>query len=110
MARYQYSAGISPDRCRGLAVSRFLGHRAVDQARIARPVARLHMIVIVRKRKTGSPSRIEFKPLPSDDPRQRRPDISVARDKLGWTPTVELEEGLKKTIAYFRELLSMPAK
>jgi UDP-glucuronate decarboxylase len=60
-------------------------------------------------RLTGSPSRIEFKPLPSDDPQHRRPDIALARERLGWEPKVGLEEGLRKTIAYFRELLSIPA-
>jgi UDP-glucuronate decarboxylase len=52
---------------------------------------------------TGSKSEIGFKSLPSDDPVQRRPDIGLASQKLGWTPTVQLEEGLRKTIAYFRE-------
>jgi UDP-glucuronate decarboxylase len=54
---------------------------------------------------TGSASKITFKPLPEDDPRQRRPDISLAEEKLGWAPTVDLEEGLKRTIDYFRELV-----
>jgi UDP-glucuronate decarboxylase len=49
----------------------------------------------------GGKSRIVFKPLPADDPKQRRPDISLARSKLGWEPTIPLEEGLKRTIAYF---------
>ena len=53
----------------------------------------------------GSPSRIEFRPLPQDDPKQRRPDIGLAREKLGWQPRVPLESGLSNTIAYFRELL-----
>ena len=51
---------------------------------------------------TGSRSRIIFKPLPQDDPKQRRPDITRARSRLGWQPKVPLREGLKKTIAYFR--------
>jgi UDP-glucuronate decarboxylase len=55
---------------------------------------------------TGSRSRLEFKPLPSDDPVQRCPDISLARDKLDWEPKVELDEGLRKTITYFDELLA----
>ncbi len=54
---------------------------------------------------TGSKSKLVFKPLPSDDPKQRRPDISLAQEKLGWNPTIELEEGLKKTIEYFRDHL-----
>lgn len=49
---------------------------------------------------TGSKSKIEFHPLPSDDPRQRQPDISLANRVLGWEPRVELTEGLKKTIEY----------
>lgn len=55
---------------------------------------------------SNSKSEIIFKTLPVDDPRQRRPDITLARDILGWEPEVELEEGLKKTIAYFDEILS----
>jgi UDP-glucuronate decarboxylase len=55
---------------------------------------------------TGSSSKIVQKPLPQDDPKQRKPDISVARDELGWKPTIELEEGLKKTVAYFDALLA----
>ena len=54
---------------------------------------------------TGSRSKLVFLPLPQDDPRQRQPDISLARSSLGWAPTVALEEGLKRTIAYFRSAL-----
>jgi UDP-glucuronate decarboxylase len=54
---------------------------------------------------TGSASKLEFRPLPSDDPRQRQPDISKAREVLGWEPTTHLEAGLAKTIAYFDALL-----
>jgi UDP-glucuronate decarboxylase len=54
---------------------------------------------------TGSRSRIVFKPLPNDDPKQRQPDISLAKERLGWEPNIGLEEGLRKTIAYFEELL-----
>jgi dTDP-glucose 4,6-dehydratase len=53
-------------------------------------------------RMTGSKSRIIYRPLPTDDPRQRRPDITRARTLLGWEPKVQLEEGLIKTIEYFR--------
>lgn len=55
---------------------------------------------------SNSRSEIIFEPLPADDPRKRRPDITLAREVLGWEPKVELDEGLKKTIAYFDELLS----
>lgn len=55
---------------------------------------------------TGSTSKLINKPLPSDDPVRRRPDISIARDKLGWTPTVPLREGLRHTIDYFDKLLA----
>ena len=50
---------------------------------------------------TGSRSKIVHMPLPADDPRQRRPDISLAREKLDWEPKIQLREGLEKTIAYF---------
>ncbi|MCM8783442.1 MAG: SDR family oxidoreductase [Candidatus Omnitrophica bacterium] len=51
---------------------------------------------------TGSKSRIEFKPLPQDDPKQRKPDITLAKKLLNWEPKVSFEEGLKKTIAWFK--------
>jgi UDP-glucuronate decarboxylase len=57
------------------------------------------------KEMTGSRSNIVFKPLPQDDPTQRQPDITLARESLGWVPKAPLEEGLQKTIAYFRELI-----
>ncbi|WP_455962093.1 UDP-glucuronic acid decarboxylase family protein [Bacteroides bouchesdurhonensis] len=52
----------------------------------------------------GSASKIVFKPLPHDDPRQRQPDISLAKEKLGWQPTIELEEGLLRMIEYFKQI------
>ena len=55
---------------------------------------------------TGSKSRVERKPLPQDDPRQRQPDIGQATSKLGWQPKVGLEDGLKETVRYFRKLLA----
>ena len=55
---------------------------------------------------TGSRSKIVYIPLPSDDPMQRKPDISLAQEKLGWQPKIGLDEGLRKTIAYFDDLLS----
>jgi UDP-glucuronate decarboxylase len=58
-------------------------------------------------RLTGSRSPIEYRPLPQDDPRQRRPDISRAKETLGWEPRIGLEEGLMRTIDYFRTLLPL---
>ena len=55
---------------------------------------------------TGSSSQLVFCPLPSDDPRQRQPDITLAKKELDWHPIVNLEQGLTQTIAFFRELLS----
>ena len=55
---------------------------------------------------TGSKSRIVFKTLPADDPKQRQPDIALAKERLGWEPRVDVETGLKKTIDYFASLLS----
>jgi UDP-glucuronate decarboxylase len=55
-------------------------------------------------RLTGSRSKLVMKPLPEDDPRQRQPDIAMAREALAWTPSVGLEDGLRETIAYFRRL------
>ena len=53
----------------------------------------------------GGPSRLVFKPLPSDDPKQRRPDISLIQSSLGWAPRVALAQGLERTVDYFRRLL-----
>src|SRR5213075_1228508 len=57
------------------------------------------------KRLTGTKAPIEFRPLPEDDPKIRRPDISKARAILGWEPHVPLAEGLQRTIEYFRSVL-----
>jgi UDP-glucuronate decarboxylase len=56
-------------------------------------------------RLAGCGSKIVFKPLPPDDPVRRRPDIALARERLGWAPKIKLEEGLRRTIEYFRNLL-----
>lgn len=56
-------------------------------------------------RLTDSTSTLSYKPLPSDDPQQRRPNIELAKEALGWEPSIELESGLKDTIAYFRSII-----
>jgi UDP-glucuronate decarboxylase len=66
-------------------------------------VGELAQQILVR---TGSKAKLELHDLPADDPRQRQPDIGRAREQLGWEPRVGLDEGLDRTIAYFRELLS----
>lgn len=58
--------------------------------------------------KVGGKSKIVFRPLPSDDPKQRQPDITLAKTRLGWEPKVPLSEGLDRTITYFAQLLKSP--
>lgn len=65
----------------------------------------LQLAEIVLKQ-VGGKSQITYKPLPSDDPKQRQPDISVARKHLGWEPKIPLEEGIARTIAYFRNSIT----
>jgi nucleoside-diphosphate-sugar epimerase len=55
---------------------------------------------------TGSDSPVEYRPLPTDDPARRCPDITLARDLLGWEPVVNLDEGLPRTVEYFRQALN----
>jgi dTDP-glucose 4,6-dehydratase len=74
-----------------------------DPVNIGNPVEMtINQIAETIIRMTGSKSRIVYRPLPTDDPKQRRPDITRARARLGWEPKVQLEEGLVKTIEYFR--------
>jgi len=54
---------------------------------------------------TGSKSKLKFLPLPTDDPLQRRPVIDLAKKELDWEPKIQLEEGLRKTIEYFMQIL-----
>jgi UDP-glucuronate decarboxylase len=54
----------------------------------------------------GSKSKLVHKPLPQDDPKQRKPIIDLAKSKLGWEPKVNLDDGLKETVAYFRRTLN----
>jgi UDP-glucuronate decarboxylase len=56
-------------------------------------------------RTVGGEARIVYRPLPQDDPTQRKPDITRARERLGWEPKIQLAEGLERTVAYFRERL-----
>lgn len=56
-------------------------------------------------KKVGAKSRLVFEPLPQDDPRQRKPDIALAKKHLGWEPAMDLDEGLDKTIAYFKSVI-----
>jgi len=88
-------------RAGGLAGRR---HRA-DQCRQSGRVHRLQLAQQVL-RLAGSRSKIVFRPLPGDDPKQWQPDISKARALLGWGPMTPLEEGLKATLSYFRRLLA----
>ncbi|HVQ55055.1 MAG TPA: NAD-dependent epimerase/dehydratase family protein, partial [Thermoanaerobaculia bacterium] len=76
-----------------------------DPTNIGNP-AELSVLEFARRIRdlTGTRSEIVFKPLPVDDPKVRQPDIAKAREKLGWEPKVKLEEGLTRTIAYFRSL------
>lgn len=53
----------------------------------------------------GGKSKLVFQPLPQDDPKQRQPDITLAKEKLGWAPVVRLEDGLKETVSYFKDIL-----
>ena len=55
--------------------------------------------------KVGGPSKLVFQELPGDDPRQRKPDITLAKDKLGWQPSIDLDTGLDRTIAYFKTVI-----
>jgi UDP-glucuronate decarboxylase len=55
--------------------------------------------------KTGSKSELRFEPLPQDDPKQRQPEISKAKNQLGWVPKVQLDEGLDSTIDYFKRVI-----
>ena len=57
--------------------------------------------------KVGGTSKIVFKPLPDDDPKMRRPDITLAKKELGWEPKVSLDEGLDEVISYFRKVISL---
>ncbi|SIS65890.1 hypothetical protein [Belliella pelovolcani] len=61
--------------------------------------------IIVKWQHSNSKSKLIFKPLPQDDPKQRMPDISIAQEKLVWSPNIHLQEGLIKTIEYFKNFI-----
>ena len=84
-------------------IYRLMMSRGCEPVNIGNP-AELTMLEFAREiiRATGARSRIVFRPLPQDDPRQRRPDIGRAKALLGWEPRVRLAEGIVKTIEYFR--------
>jgi len=87
-------------------IDRLVRSKETGPINIGNPVEMtLLEIATTIKRLTGSRSKIVFKKLPVDDPKVRRPDITLARKKLKWEPKVPLEEGLKRTIAYFRKVL-----
>jgi dTDP-glucose 4,6-dehydratase len=87
-------------------IDRLLHSKLVGPVNIGNPHEKsLIEIAETVKRLTKSKSRIVFRPLPEDDPKVRRPDITLARTKLHWSPKVELEPGLRLTIPYFRKAL-----
>jgi dTDP-glucose 4,6-dehydratase len=90
-------------------ILRLMQSDANDPVNIGNPremsLAELAQTII---RMTGSSSKLVYGPLPTDDPKVRRPDITRARAVLGWEPKVSLEEGLTTTIDYFRQKLQMP--
>jgi dTDP-glucose 4,6-dehydratase len=91
-------------------IYRLMMSGANDPVNIGNP-AEMTVLEFAREiiRATGSRSKIVYRPLPQDDPKQRRPDIGLAQKILGWTPRVALEEGLVKTIEYFRSKIT-PAR
>ncbi len=83
-----------------------VSHSVHDPVNIGNPhELTVHEIAQLILKLTGSNSSIDYRPLPADDPRVRRPDIRRAKALLDWEPKVELEDGLRKTIEYFRQLL-----
>jgi dTDP-glucose 4,6-dehydratase len=86
-------------------IYRLLMSRETDPINLGNP-SELSVLAFANtiQKLTGTTSEIVFKPLPVDDPRVRQPDVTRARTKLGWEPKVKLEEGLARTIEYFRNL------
>ena len=94
------------DLIRGMIAMMNSGDDLTGPVNLGNP-AEMTMLVLAELvlKLTGSKSRLVFRPLPEDDPRQRRPDIGLAKARLGWQPSVPLEEGLSRTISYFKTLL-----
>ena len=94
------------DLIRGMVAMMNSGDDLTGPVNLGNP-AEMTMLVLAELvlKLTGSKSRLVFRPLPEDDPRQRRPDIGLAKARLGWQPSVPLEEGLSRTISYFKTLL-----
>src|SRR5579859_7325809 len=92
--------------CSGLieGIYRLMNTSGVEPVNIGNP-HEMTVLEFAREiiKATGSRSKVTFKPLPQDDPKQRRPDITRARERLGWEPRVSLKDGLSKTIEYFRD-------
>ena len=95
------------DLVRGIAAAMFTAKTQGEVFNLGNPDERsIREFADMIVRLTGTYVPIEHKPLPADDPRRRRPDISKAQTWLGWTPEISLEEGLAETIAYFRQELA----
>jgi len=94
------------DMVKGIIAMMNMGEEFIGPVNLGNPVE-FTILELAQKIKelTGSKSKIIHKPLPEDDPVRRKPDISLAQEALDWTPSVELSEGLKKTISYFDKVL-----
>jgi len=91
----------------GLVKLAFSGSKIKGPINLGNPTEfTMHELAELIIKLTESKSEIEFKPLPSDDPKQRRPDISKAQKDLAWNPTIELREGIQASIEYFKTALS----
>jgi 16S rRNA (adenine1518-N6/adenine1519-N6)-dimethyltransferase len=105
-------AGITPtDRAEDIPIEGFV--RLMNRPTLTGPVnignpGEFSMLELAEKvlKKVGGSSKITYLPLPGDDPKQRQPDITLAKNELGWEPEIALEEGLDSTIDYFRKLLA----
>ena len=96
------------DLVRGMAAAMYTAQTQGEVINLGNPDERtIREFADIIVRLTGTDVPIVHKPLPADDPKRRRPDISKAQDRLGWTPAISLEEGLAETIAYFRQELAI---